>query len=71
MRQIDGTDALPSGASPSATEARTTLVGAAQPTPEGFKFRRQTWIGSFIADFCCMERESLSKSTVAARRGPP
>ena len=58
MRQIDGTDALARTRElrRSATEAEKRLWSALRSRRlEGFKFRRQMWIGSFIADFCCME----------------
>jgi very-short-patch-repair endonuclease len=58
MRQIDGTDALTRTRElrRSATEAEKRLWSALRSRRlEGFKFRRQMWIGSFIADFCCME----------------
>jgi very-short-patch-repair endonuclease len=38
------------------TEAEKLLWSAIRDRRlEGFKFRRQMWIGSFIADFVCME----------------
>ena len=58
MKQIDGTEALARVRElrQSATEAETRLWSALRGRRlEGCKFRRQMWIGSFIADFCCME----------------
>jgi very-short-patch-repair endonuclease len=58
MRQVDGTEALARARDlrRSGTEAENRLWSALRGRRlEGFKFRRQMWIGSFIADFCCME----------------
>jgi very-short-patch-repair endonuclease len=58
MKQIDGTEALARvrDLRRSSTEAEKRLWAALRNRGlEGFKFRRQMWIGSFIADFCCME----------------
>src|SRR3954454_3926433 len=58
MKQIDGTEALARvrHLRRSGTEAEQRLWSALRNRRlEGFKFRRQMWIGPFIADFCCME----------------
>ena len=58
MRQVDGTEALARVRQlrRSATEAEKLLW---QHLPsrrlDGHKFRRQVWIGPFIADFLCKE----------------
>src|SRR6185437_3847555 len=58
MKQIDGTEALARVRElrQAATEAEKRLWSALRGRRlAGFKFRRQMWIGPFIADFCCME----------------
>ena len=58
MKQIDGTEALERVRElrRSATESEKRLWSELRNRRlQGFKFRRQMWIGSFIADFCCME----------------
>jgi len=58
MKQIDGTEALERVRElrRSATEAEKRLWSELRSRRlEGFKFRRQMWIGPYIADFCCME----------------
>jgi very-short-patch-repair endonuclease len=62
MRQIDGTEALTRVRElrRSATEAEKRLWAALRARRlEGFKFRRQMWIGPCIADFCCMEAKLI------------
>jgi len=58
MRGIDGTEALSRSRSlrRSATEAEKILWRELRNRRlAGFKFRRQVWIGPFIADFACVE----------------
>lgn len=58
MKSIDGTDALSRSRElrKFATEAEKILWRELRSRRlEGFKFRRQFWIGPFIADFACVE----------------
>ena len=58
MRQRDGTEALSRarGLRRDATEAEDRLRYRLRSRRLGnFKFRRQVWIGPFIADFLCMD----------------
>ncbi|MEG3084655.1 DUF559 domain-containing protein [Sphingomonas sp. PB2P12] len=58
MRQHDGTDALDRarGLRRNATEAEDRLWYQLRSRRlKNFKFRRQVWIGPFIADFLCMD----------------
>lgn len=58
MKAIDGTDALARSRElrKFATEAEKLLWGKLRGRRlEGFKFRRQFWIGGYIADFVCIE----------------
>ncbi len=58
MRQRDGTEALnrARGLRRNATEAEDQLWYHLRSRRLGnFKFRRQVWIGPFIADFLCMD----------------
>lgn len=58
MRQRDGTEALnrTRGLRRNATEAEDRLWYHLRSRRLGnFKFRRQVWIGPFIADFLCMD----------------
>ena len=58
MRQHDGTEALnrARGLRRNATEAEDRLWHHLRNRRlGGYKFRRQVWIGPFIADFLCMD----------------
>ncbi|MES3095598.1 endonuclease domain-containing protein [Sphingomonas aerolata] len=58
MRQKDGTEALNRARKlrRNATEAETRLWQSLRSRRlADFKFRRQVWIGPFIADFLCMD----------------
>ena len=58
MRQKDGTEALHRARQHrrDATEAETRLWQSLRSRRlADFKFRRQVWIGPFIADFLCMD----------------
>lgn len=62
MKSIDGTDALVRSREQRkfATEPERLLWGALRNRRlEGFKFRRQYWIGPFIADFACIEAKLI------------
>lgn len=58
MKGIDGTEALARsrGLRRAATETEKILWRELRNRGlEGFKFRRQAWVGPFIADFLCLE----------------
>ena len=58
MKSIDGTDALARSRElrKFATEPERLLWGNLRAGRlEGLKFRRQCWIGNYIADFVCIE----------------
>jgi very-short-patch-repair endonuclease len=58
MRSIDGTDPLARSRDlrKAATEAEKIQWRELRNRRfEGFKFRRQFWIGPFVADFACLE----------------
>ncbi|KRB85653.1 hypothetical protein ASE00_02395 [Sphingomonas sp. Root710] len=58
MKSIDGTDALARSRElrKFATEPERMLWSRLRSRRlEGFKFRRQYWIGNYIADFACIE----------------
>jgi very-short-patch-repair endonuclease len=58
MRQVDGTEALARVRELRhfGTEAEKLLWGQLRNRRlEGFKFKRQVWIGPFIADFLCLD----------------
>ncbi|MFC0304554.1 endonuclease domain-containing protein [Rhizorhabdus histidinilytica] len=58
MKAIDGTEALARSRAlrRSATDAERILWRELRNRRlDGFKFRRQVWIGPFIADFACVE----------------
>jgi very-short-patch-repair endonuclease len=58
MRRVDGTEALARsrGLRRTAAEAEKILWRELRNRKlEGFKFRRQFWIGPFVADFACIE----------------
>ncbi len=62
MRSIDGTEALGRSRSmrKSSTEAEKILWRELRNRRlAGFKFRRQFWIGPFIADFACFEAKLI------------
>ncbi len=58
MKQADGTEPLARARQlrRSSTEAEKLLWSRLRDRRlEGFKFRRQVWVGSFVADFLCRE----------------
>ena len=58
MQSVDGTEALARSREMRkfATEAERLLWGKLRNRRlEGFKFRRQCWIGNYIAGFACVE----------------
>ena len=58
MKSIDGSEALSRSRELRrfATDAERLLWGKLRARRlEGFKFRRQFWIGTYIADFACFE----------------
>jgi very-short-patch-repair endonuclease len=62
MRAIDGTDALARARHLRhfATDVEKLLWARLRARRlEGFKFRRQVWIGSYIADFLCVEAQLI------------
>jgi len=62
MRQVDGTEALQRvrQARRDATAAEKLLWTRLRSRQlDGFKFRRQVWVGPFIADFLCKEARMI------------
>lgn len=58
MRAVDGTEALTRsrGLRKASTDVEKILWRELRNRRlEGFKFRRQSWIGPFVADFICVE----------------
>ena len=62
MRSIDGTEALSRSRDmrKAPTEAERILWRELRNRRvAGFKFRRQAWVGAFIADFLCLEAKLI------------